>query len=311
MGVQRTSSVFLAGCAAYALIAACSSDETVPPGATGTASGSGAASTSTSTGGASTTTSSSSASGGRGGSGTGGAGAGGMGPGGMGVGAVGGMGVGGMGVGAVGGVGGMGVGAVGGMGVGAVGGTGVGGMGVGGGGSGGGTTSSGTRLKRMFLQGNDGTDDLTRTYVAWPIPNSPYPYGRYETQWWDSLRQEECAYQIAADGQVRCLPTDTASLVLYFASPCTQPAVAIQPAPPACPQDIPKYAATTDPAACSPGGGGVVHIAPVGAYLGASSCYFSGPGCSSGCSNITYLFYAVGAEVPASSFVAGAMQNDP
>ncbi len=94
-------------------------------------------------------------------------------------------------------------------------------------GSGGGSVS-GTLLKRMFKLADDGATDLDLELAPWTFTTLPgLQAGKPSTQWWDSMRQETCAYGYATDGNLRCLPTDYGDLVEYADDQCTQLAVVV------------------------------------------------------------------------------------
>lgn len=172
--------------------------------------------------------------------------------------------------------------------------------GVGGGGSGGiggsitdpvppanAEPAPGSRLKPRYRLGDDGAKEFLAG------------------SWWDAQRGEECSFGPAADGKIRCLPAAT-DFRYYADASCTTPMVLLQGA---C--TPPKYGLSTTDAACGldPGAS---HIYSIGAATtpamiygkSGASCFAIGPASSD------YQYYTVGAEVPASSFVASTIGHD-
>ncbi len=93
---------------------------------------------------------------------------------------------------------------------------------------------SGSRLKAEFLGGDDGSKDYQLGLAPWvtnfPSQYSVHPVGLY----WDSMRQEECSFQFAADGKMRCLPTDTQGSTIFSEATCTQSVFYLQQVAPGC-----------------------------------------------------------------------------
>lgn len=144
--------------------------------------------------------------------------------------------------------------------------------------------SHGTRLRAKVRTGDDGSKE----YIA--------------GIWYDSERQEDCVFAAAADGKERCIPPSQNTLILFADSACKQQ-VAIATA--GC---APRYAAVPEPSTC---GSSIVHIHSIGATMTPSKLYMSADGMcmDAGPADPSAVYYAVGAEVPASSFVASTVQN--
>ena len=160
-----------------------------------------------------------------------------------------------------------------------------------GGGDGGPTTDldvnkSGTRIKMRVGT----TPDGARTFLGWR----------------DVQRNDDCYFQYAADGMQRCLPSNAASISSFFRDAgCTLPLGLVASA--ACPTPpVPKYATRFDTVCSAPGRYGLHVYNVTGAHTGT---IFTGS--PSSCTATTvqgYLFYVVGAEVPAADF-AGVTES--
>lgn len=183
------------------------------------------------------------------------------------------------------------------------------------------SAESGTRLKAQYLLGNDGSKDYQVTLTPWIQPNlsgQSHPTNLY----YDALRQEQCSFSIAGDGSTRCLPVDWVAdpYLLYSDSGCGQRMVPITGVQPGCTLTVPKYAMQTDYSSVCPvvEGWYQQHYFPIGAFLGPnlSTCYkLQSNVCTlTSCPNnggVGFAYYALGAEVPATSFVAGTQMTDP
>lgn len=104
---------------------------------------------------------------------------------------------------------------------------------------------SGTRLKGKFRLGADGSKE----YRVW-LPKTGsllYDYGP-TTLWYDSQRQEDCAAAKAADGKMRCLPTETAPEIsnLFTDAQCTNRVWRVPAGQPSCVLPPPKYVHAPD-----------------------------------------------------------------
>lgn len=145
----------------------------------------------------------------------------------------------------------------------------------------------GSRLKPKYRAGEDGSKE----FIA--------------NQWWDSQRSEDCSFQLAADGQTRCLPSG-ADFRYFSDAQCSQPMVLMQGS---C--SAPKYATSATAAACGLDPS-ATHVFQLGAatnptqiYAQAGgSCYAVGQAASD------WQYFTVGAEIPANSFVAASVTHD-
>jgi hypothetical protein len=152
-------------------------------------------------------------------------------------------------------------------------------------------SQSGSRLKVKYMAGADG---------------SRVPYGGLR----DSMLNVDCSFLPAVDGTMRCFPIGGASASSFFVDQnCTQLLAYIG-----------KGCAKTPYATASAPSGGACtetryRVFSVGApFMGMTFYQLSNGICTgSPASNLSasYDLYAVGAEVPASTFVAGAWQTDP
>jgi hypothetical protein len=114
---------------------------------------------------------------------------------------------------------------------------------------------SGTRLKARWYVSADGAKQFLG--------------------WFDSQRQENCSFQVAADGKTRCLPTTVLTFFYFYDPECKRP---LAVSAPACP--VRKYWADSLPigSTCSPLGGTRVFesgakIAPAApVYQGGQTC---------------------------------------
>jgi len=146
---------------------------------------------------------------------------------------------------------------------------------------------SGNRLKAQYVVGDDGSKE----YVA--------------GVWFDSQRNETCAFTAASDGMERCLP-DGSTISAYSDSSCTMPLLAV---PTGC--SMPAYVLGADSSTCGQGATGT-HVFAVGAaatptslYVKSNtSCFAAGPAATG------FSYYAVGTEVPATSFVSATTHHD-
>jgi hypothetical protein len=145
----------------------------------------------------------------------------------------------------------------------------------------------GSRLKPKFRLGEDGAKEYLQGL------------------WFDTQRGEDCSFQLAADGQTRCLPKGN-TFQYYADAQCTQAMVLLQSA---C--TTPAYGVTNVTTACALDTGGT-HVFSVGTSTNppmiygkaGSSCFAIGP------TSADYTYFMVGAEVPASSFVAATVGHD-
>ncbi|MFT3776543.1 MAG: hypothetical protein QM820_65210 [Minicystis sp.] len=147
--------------------------------------------------------------------------------------------------------------------------------------------AAGSRLKPKYRLGDDGAKE----YLA--------------GLWFDSMRNEDCSFTLAADGKTRCLPQGS-EFRYYADASCATPMVLLQNA---C--TAPKYATSNTDAACGLDPS-AIHIyaidqptTPQMIYgKSGGSCFAIGPAAAD------YAYFTVGAEVPASSFVAATINHD-
>lgn len=138
------------------------------------------------------------------------------------------------------------------------------------------TYVSGTRIKsRVYV-----ADDGSKQWVGWK----------------DTQLNLNCAYRLASDGQIRCLPSDVGFLIgNYSDSGCTQP---LGYATAGCAATA--YLVESVNAAC---GGGAVRIRPTGSKLGSQTIYSKvGASCVGTTMSAAYDYYSVGAEIPPNTY---------
>jgi hypothetical protein len=157
-------------------------------------------------------------------------------------------------------------------------------------------TQGGSRLKVNYYAGADGSKQATGTMH-------------------DSQRNEDCSFTTAADGVFRCLPTNAANNAgtirlggpIWADSSCTTPLVQVLKGCAA-----PPYGVATDAPTCGPA---KTHVYAIGSRFTGTTSYEGTPGNCGGnpalsSLEFTYDYYAVGAEVPASSFVQATVQTE-
>lgn len=145
----------------------------------------------------------------------------------------------------------------------------------------------GSRLKRKFRDAEDGAREFL-TGV-----------------WWDSQRQEDCSFTLAADGKMRCLPPGNE--FRYFAdAQCNTPMVMMQGA---C--SPPKYGTSATEAACGLDAPST-HVFAIGGPTSPAMIYGkSGSACFAiGPTTPDWQYFSVGAEIPANSFVAATVGHE-
>lgn len=179
---------------------------------------------------------------------------------------------------------------------------------------------SGNRLKAEYLLGDDGSFDYQLRSVWWfdafTVDHPVQAFG-------DSMRNEECAYQISADSKARCLPVETARTYVgqYSDAGCTVGVGYVVLPLAACPVTAPKYASSPDVGpTCQYNGGSAppTHIYPITAPLGkVTNCYSLNNGVCTLVGNCKVpqtgpsTYYALGPEVDPANFVEGAPAIDP
>jgi hypothetical protein len=144
-------------------------------------------------------------------------------------------------------------------------------------------SASGSRLKLQYYVGSDSSKAFAQIL--------------------DTMTSLPCSYQTAADGMTRCLPTGQASVNPAFFSDSACSKVAAQGYAGCA---APTYAVGSTASACVTSPTSHVYL------VGAVSSVFEKVGTT--CTAVTglsasFTFYSLGAEVPASSFVAGSLQS--
>jgi len=135
---------------------------------------------------------------------------------------------------------------------------------------------AGTRLAPLFLI----ADDESRQFIGW----------------FDRVRGEDCSFELAADGQVRCLPSEAIEATLFADASCKR-RLALAPA---C--SSARYVIERE-AAC--GERRRFHVFALGRRLRPASAFLE---TERGCSRVPLdemgVYVAVGDEVPPALFVA-------
>lgn len=147
--------------------------------------------------------------------------------------------------------------------------------------------TSGSRLKAQYRLGDDGSKE----YIA--------------GSWFDSQRSEVCSFGPAADGTQRCMP-DGAVASVFADDTCQSPLLMLESS---C--TAPSYALQIAPSTCD-ANPGAIHVFSVGAATTPSTLYVqAGSTCyQAGTATSGFTYYAVGAEIPPSSFVGATNQHD-
>jgi hypothetical protein len=148
---------------------------------------------------------------------------------------------------------------------------------------------SGTRLKAQYMIADDGSKE----YVT--------------DLWFDSQRNETCAFTVAGDGKQRCIPGGAAAS-MYSDSSCSTPILAV---PTGC--TTPPYAVGTDLSTCTqtPDANHVYVVGPAATPAPTSLFMTSGTSCFSvGPAALGFAYYTIGAEIPAASFVSASTTHD-
>jgi hypothetical protein len=147
---------------------------------------------------------------------------------------------------------------------------------------------SGSRLKINYHKAEDG--------ARVPIWGVVY----------DADRKEDCVFQQASDGKLRCMPVVSYSGVPTFSDPACTVLVAVATADACAP--VPKYVRSPEAQGC----GLIVRLFAVGAQIQPATVYanYNGP-CGPMPASPGSAYYATNGEVPPSSFVAGAVEIGP
>jgi hypothetical protein len=163
---------------------------------------------------------------------------------------------------------------------------------------------SGSRLKARYLV----TPDGAKQFIGWH----------------DAERNENCAFEFAADGQQHCLPVWVVPDGIFAGGPhfgsysadagCSQPLAHVGVG---CPGVPPKYAALSVSMACSAEGldvRGAVQLFAMGPQVQQAAIYIGSPGSCSLYTNAPpgdYYLVQLDKEIPPSSFVAATVVTDP
>jgi hypothetical protein len=198
----------------------------------------------------------------------------------------------------------------------ASGGGGQGGAGGGGGAAtGGGGGGNGLRLKRYFNAGSDSSLDLQLTFTPWLDDLSGnLTYAKPVHAWWDSQRGEDCHYQPAADGKMRCLPIDPIqSLAGHYLVGGVCKKVMLRDRDPNGPPPPPKYFLEPQLPMCPlTRGAAPIRVWALGAKIGHNSCVPDDDLCMHvSCGGRAWDIYDLAAEVDLDEFVAGTPSIDP
>jgi hypothetical protein len=174
-----------------------------------------------------------------------------------------------------------------------------------GGGNGGSGSGAGGTVKPEWVSGSrlrarvDTTDDGGRAFAGW----------------YDSMLKGPCTFQIAGDGQRRCLPTVANMASVdgeYSDDHCTIPlARELAEYATACPPSYLLRSETVTAAVCGDDGypqprahiyaaGAVFTGAKVYSFLSDSTCVFTTP-------PTAWTYFEVGAEIPPASFATGSV----
>jgi hypothetical protein len=146
---------------------------------------------------------------------------------------------------------------------------------------------AGSRLVPVFLEG----DDESRQFVGW----------------FDRARGDSCAFGLAGDGVVRCLPSDVVEARVFADASCKRRIAAVGRQSPAAQSVVrcsaPKYLVEDETTGC----GAFVrhHIVEAGVAIRPVALYAQDNGlCSRVPIDAAAMYVTVGREVPPVSFVA-------
>lgn len=149
-----------------------------------------------------------------------------------------------------------------------------------------GANRSGTRIRLRYLETPDGARVVTGVR--------------------DAQRDEDCAFQLAADGATRCLPAATELGAFYADAGCSQPVAIVSDC-----YDAPKYLSGPGSVSCNT----TIQrkkICLAGAKLASAYRFndFNGTCASTGASNGTG-YYPIDTEVPATDFAMATASVEP
>lgn len=146
---------------------------------------------------------------------------------------------------------------------------------------------SGSRLKARWYVGDDGARQ--------PL-----------FQWFDSARNEECTFQRATDGVLRCMPGGAGLSSYYSNANCTQRA-AVLLATLDCGDGYGTYAIESATTGCE----SRIKVFTLGETLPPESVYvLSGESCVAAAPNAAFVYRRLGSEVAPSSFVSAQLTTD-
>ncbi len=149
------------------------------------------------------------------------------------------------------------------------------------------TATSGTRLRARYHVGDDGS----KQFVGWR----------------DTERDEDCSFQTAEDGKLRCLPSTGGSVQYFSDSGCSE-VVALVPATEACPE--PGVAGYLGETSADCGAGRRKALFKVGSESDPKALYaYAGDGCVETTIAGEYRVFETTAVDP-SDFVAATEQVD-
>lgn len=125
-------------------------------------------------------------------------------------------------------------------------------------------------------------------------------------QWFDSARNEECTFQRATDGVMRCMPTGAGLSSYYSNANCTQRVAALLAAL-ACIDGDGTYAIESATTGCE----SRTKVFTLGETLPSESVYvLSGETCVAAAPNEAFVYRRLGSEVPPGSFVSAQLTTD-
>lgn len=145
---------------------------------------------------------------------------------------------------------------------------------------------------------DDGTKDGSRLKARYYVADDG---ARQFAGWFDTQRGEDCTFQVAADGKMRCMPIPRVQgYVLYYAdASCSQKIVADATG---C---ATGYAGIWDTSGC---GQSRLHLHSLGSTVNSATIYYSYNGSCTPIAKGDTVYRHVGAEIPASSFVGANVQ---
>ena len=146
---------------------------------------------------------------------------------------------------------------------------------------------SGSRLRAKYYLGDDGSKQF------W--------------NWYDNKLNIDCSFVMAADGKTRCLPYQGASSYTYFSdSNCSTPLAIADCSSPGA------YVITLQTVGSGCTQSNQYHVFPIGGAFSGSTVYVKGGSSCTATTTISggWSYFTLGAEVPASSFVAATITTE-